>query len=321
MSDATAADNGTLPLRICAISTLKSNRACIVEYIQANRRAGITDFLLFMDDATAQSLDDLGPGIEQVLCDDAYWQRVVGGPAPDQLTERQRANLREAVARCRARGIPLAVHIDIDEVVLSADPLAETLVAEMGDADALIMPCLEARHSLQTTDLDTMFAAPYVLSHRPGLYGFLTMLCLRDGLAVTRSGFFGHTLGKYAFKVASPFERWDIHYPRGGPTEIRRSRSINLLHFDSVNYDLWRAKWNIRSGIDKFMVKKRKRQQRRVLRALRAGEQAARNLYRRWYTLSPWRFRALARLGTARELKSIAGAERLGLGTGPAPSP
>lgn len=192
---------------------------------------------LYLDEdmPEAQAVLSAHPKLRVIRTDDAWWARRNGRPAKHQA--RQGANARHANNRHANKDRPEVdwlAHIDTDEFLLPAQPVAETLAA-------LPSECLCARvrpvEALAGSGTETLFKAFHVDQDRRQR---AAEACFPDWAQHLSGGFLSHVAGKLFFRAGTPRLQIRIHnVMRDGlqnPGEVALD-GIELGHFHAADWD------------------------------------------------------------------------------------
>lgn len=258
--------------RICATTTLRTTPEVTREFLSYHLNSGIDHVYVFLDDPSDPVGGELAgdPRLTVTPCDGAHWGRVgvdAGPGAP--LEERQLANTNTALSWARESGFDWIVHLDGDELVNTRAPLRSVLGAAPDDADAVLMPLLEAvpstaghrRPFREITRFKAAGLRPNVWRryridrpHGPQWRRYRRRLASARRLgARSIRGDGDYYRGAYmprAFvRVDRPIERLLVKGPVMADGRVPRAvvtDRAELLHFVAPSYDDWLVKWRRR---------------------------------------------------------------------------
>jgi hypothetical protein len=279
----------------CVAATVRGRREYMHDFIEYYLSIGATQVFLFIDDPAARVQDPPGQDrrVVRIGCDADYW-RTTSGRRPDDLNERQLANLRTSRAEARGRWL---LNVDLDERVHCPTLIGPALEAQPDDVDAIALPPLEALYDAMPT-IATAFRTPWfkrILTendlNRPETTRILTLLH-RDMAPLARGGLFGHVRGKYFVRTDRPDLALHIH-----KVTARKRRAVTttlpgweLLHYDALTFLDWREKWALRISGETLcaMGAPRLSQFRLIREAQETGDPGAlREIYRTLYVAQP----------------------------------
>lgn len=142
MAHAGAAGPAVTAWGIC--TTVKAPADQVLAFVAHHLALGAAQIWLHFDDAADPAMAAIAglPGVEGIACDAAYWQRLMGR-RPDKHQNRQSRNMQ----RVQALGaLPWVAHIDVDEFLWPARPIAEVLAHAPADAPLIRVAPFEALH-------------------------------------------------------------------------------------------------------------------------------------------------------------------------------
>ena len=221
------------------VATVKAPPEKLMAFVAHHLSLGAARIWIYFDDpediAYAMVADI--PQITAVRCDDTYWATL--GRRPDRHQNRQSRNVQAAYRACH---LPWLAHIDVDEFLLPAQPIAQILASLPPDQWTLRMEPHEAMHDPALPDdifTATQFRAPLKPRHahlRPAVLGTYE--------AILPEGHLSHTNGKSFFRTGIPGLSPRLHgafYQKerlpGPPFDPR----LPLLHFHAQDRTAWLA--------------------------------------------------------------------------------
>ena len=252
---------------------------------------GARQVFLFHDDP-AMACEVRRDGVTNTVCDDRWWRKG----RPEALEDRQVHNATKAKAMC---GTDWILHCDIDELIWSAGDISEVLGAVPGNVGGVVTSTAEAVYTYAPTR-DGIFRTPFFKffineKGRPRVYQEIADRAYGDISTATKTGFFGHIVGKSFIRTAVPIGRMPLHKKR--QEEIKgflmrhQVNQLVLRHYDTLSPELWKEKHmrRIRGEVSVPLAGRfRERQQQLIMEAARQdGEAGLDRLYLRMSTLPP----------------------------------
>ncbi len=120
------------------VSLVKETPDVIHRFAEWYRAAGASEVLIYHDGPAAQM--ELGSGVTQIECDEAFWNDLCGG-RPPVLEDRQSAVFAAGLERC---GSDWLLVVDADEFVFGNRAIPDFLDNVPGTVDAVSVPTAEA---------------------------------------------------------------------------------------------------------------------------------------------------------------------------------
>ncbi len=223
------------------VATVKAPEEKVLAFVAHHLSLGADHLWLFFDDPAQPVPGQLAmhPRVTVTLCDDAHWLRTCK-KRPPQHQNRQTQN-----ARLTYRALVTSdwiVHIDVDEFLLPARPIAAILDETPAETIAMRLEPFEAMHDpLLPDDIFTAreFRGALRLDHwlyrRPVLGRYRKVII---------DGMLSHSVGKAVYRTGVPgllprlhavMVNKEIIKPRNWQPEIR------LLHFHAQDKAAWLA--------------------------------------------------------------------------------
>lgn len=257
----------SLPRRfvITTVSTVRADPTNLKMFVNYHLNCGIDRMILFFDDPFDECIQMFRRDgrIRCVPCDAEHW-------SASQMSDRASIEAKQVYNAglglnwARQEGADWIVHIDSDELIFAPEgDFRRVLEDTPEDVDAVVLPTLEAlpertyrRHFFEDVH--------WFRAHNSIIPGARRVACLFLPRRIKFGFFRGHSSGKSAIRVQSPFTGIGIHTPLG-PNEARIHRSSDafILHFDSCTLGEWTTKWQRRhdgTGLALRMLGHRKRQ-------------------------------------------------------------
>jgi hypothetical protein len=193
--------------------------------------ARVTIYLDAPDQAAAAWLAQ-NPAVSVIPCDDDWW----AGQKKKRMKAHQMRQAWVATQCYNGTDLDWLAHIDVDEFLLPAGPMAELLAQAPADQAALLMPPVELLAG----------SAPEMFKMTPRMAGqdktVLTQLYPTFG-AHLRGGFVSHLEGKLIVRTGIPGLRVGLHAltHEGAPVQNRlRCDDILLGHAHAPDWDAFR---------------------------------------------------------------------------------
>jgi hypothetical protein len=222
------------------VATVLAPEAQVLAFARHHLALGAARVWLHFDDpgdAAAEAAAAL-PGVRAIRCDAAHWQALAGG-RPDKHQARQSRNARRIYNRCRVGWL---AHLDVDEFLLPASPVTETLAAAPPDAPLLRAAPWEALHDPAVT------AGPFPARHfravlKGDRYGPLRAALFGRYAPLLPEGTLSHSAGKCFFRTGIPGLVPRIHSAFLNGERLHGAAAdsgIPLLHFHAHDPAAWR---------------------------------------------------------------------------------
>lgn len=285
-------------LDVALVTVVSQRPSTVIAFCRYHLALGVKHLFIYFDDPAEADIPELKdePGVSLIPCDADFWA-ARGVPRSSVLTKRNRVCMAHGIALARDRGITLAALFDGDEFLYCEDDLGQAL-AQIFDGEEVVR-CLpfEAVHSKDSLD-----AGDFAHRHFKVVPGrvrrHLARLVLSRIYSRTDHGFFGHYQGKIITRTDTEFTDLQQVAPvlKSGRKEARTD-AVKLLHFDCMQFEDWRRKWQARFSGDAIgtMRPKRAAHHNEIEQAFEQGEAASRRLYTFFFLMSDARL-ALGRL-------------------------
>jgi hypothetical protein len=220
------------------VATVKAPEEKVLAFVAHHLSLGASHTWLYFDDPEDPAHAALArhPRVTATLCDAAYWQ---GKNRHDRHQNRQARNAREAY---RQANVDWLGHIDVDEFVLSARPVAAVLSDMPGHEPVLKLEPFEALHDpALPDDIYTARAFRGSLRHLPQA---LMLRVLGEDRKIIPDGMLSHRVGKVFFRTGIKGLS-----PRLHSVMLRGERlatphwhpDLKLLHFHAQDRQAWQA--------------------------------------------------------------------------------
>lgn len=230
------------------VSTIKAPVRALLEFAAHHLDLGAHRIFIYLDDDNRTGFDILKahPKLRPVLTDDAYW-RGLGMKRRVKHQSRQFENARHAYGR--AGDVDWLAHIDVDEFLCPARPLAEQL------AD-LPASCLCARvrpvEALAPVSADHPLYAKACAQDR-ATRKQQTEALYPDYGAHLNGGFLSHVAGKILYRTGIPDLKANIHNvfvgsgqnPAQNPGQVELTET-ELLHCHAKSWEAFLAAFHYR---------------------------------------------------------------------------
>lgn len=229
--------------KIGIISTVKTQSSQLHLFVKYHLNIGINDIFLFFDDPEDKSINSFSnySGVHVVSCSTQYWQQTAG-KRPDSIEERQIVNVNKGAEYLASHDCNWLIHIDSDEIINPLVPLNQVL--NNTSADAIRFSMLEAISERE--DYDHVFC-PTLFRKMASNNQIKLAEILGCSNAIFHGEYFrGHTASKMAVRVKNNIS-YGIHGPKvSSKATIENTNSIQLLHYDGVDINAWKTKWDRR---------------------------------------------------------------------------
>jgi len=279
---------------LAVASMVSQSRSSIVRFCQYHFTLGVEHIFLYFDYPEEADIPELraDPRVTVTLCDAAYWERL-NVERCSTLRFRISATLAHGLQSARDADYRYVALIDSDEFLYTDLPLKKALEIAFADADVACLYPEEAIHdptSIENGD----FSHRHFKCRTNRLNRMVVPTFYSRINEVPDEGFLGHLVGKNIFRTDVEYSEMDMHAPILAPGFTRkRTEAIVLLHFDCMQFDDWKKKWELRFSGRAIpnMRQKRARQYEQIRQAAEAGDIRLRNLYHRYYLYENWHLR------------------------------
>ena len=231
LAPASVAVTDPADLRWGIVSTIKASTADTLRFAAHHLKLGAAHLHLYLDqpNAEAEALLREIPNVTVTQCDADYWASHKRKP-PQEHQQRQAFN----ATRCyRATDLHWLAHIDVDEFLMPAMPVAELLTQVPDDALCLQIPPVEllppVAEGTGPNDWRYFKALPKIAGVKPAV---ASQIYPTFGTHLT-GGFLSHTLGKVFVRGGIPDLRLTIHRAKkdgGYVKRIVQARDLMLGH-------------------------------------------------------------------------------------------
>lgn len=219
------------------VSTVKAPVEQVLAFAAHHLSLGAARLWLYFDDPADPALPYVAahPRITAIPCDDEHWERLRG--RPDRHQNRQVKNAQGTWKACR---LPWLGHIDVDEFLWPAQPVASILASVPPEQPTLRMEPFEAMHDAALPD--DIFTARAFRGPLKPRFAHLRLPVLGTYAEILPEGHLSHANGKSFFRTGVPGLSPRLHgaFLRGerlpGPAFDGR---LPLLHFHAQNRAAW----------------------------------------------------------------------------------
>lgn len=224
-------------------TTVKAPLPQILAFVAWHKHLGAARIWVHLDDADDVSAGVLNQidGVEAILCDDAYWAPL--GFRPKKQEGRQTHNVRRVYALAE---VPVLAHVDVDEFLYSARPIADILDGWDDGHPYLRAVPAEALHDPEVPD-DIFTARQFRL---PFPHGFpaerrVAILGNTTYAALLPRNMLSHHVGKSLFRTGISDLNPKLHAATVGPDNTRLKVPLHpelvVLHFHAQDKAAWLA--------------------------------------------------------------------------------
>nr|WP_136441676.1 glycosyltransferase family 2 protein [Pacificoceanicola onchidii] len=227
------------------VSTIKAPLPDILDFAAWHLELGAHRLYIYLDapEAETEAVLAAHPKIRVWPCDEAWWEKRGGRPAKHQV--RQCRNARHA--NNRKPEVDWLAHIDVDEYLLPAFPVAEQL-AEL-DAETLcarVRPVEALAPAHGTSPQDTVFKA-FHLNQRARQEA--AEACFPTFGAHLSGGFLSHVAGKLFFRTG--LKGLDIKIHNVTLDDVQNPGQVELAtcelgHFHAANWEHFLSAYRFR---------------------------------------------------------------------------
>lgn len=226
------------------VATVKAPVRDILRFAAHHIDAGADLVHIYLDAPNPEAFGALSdhPKCRVTVCDDAYWTATTG-QRPAMVEPRQSANASHAYRR--QTGLDWIAHLDVDEFLVSARPVAATLAAQPDAIDVLRVRPMEALAVAEDT-LPQAFK-DYV-PNGPARIPTIAQLYPTYG-AYVHGGFLSHVAGKVFVRTGLDQVKIRIHNAfQKGEVFQREAESSNLrlAHLHATSWEDWQRSYPFR---------------------------------------------------------------------------
>lgn len=219
------------------VTTAKAPAVDILRFAAHHIDAGAALIHVFLDEANPAAFDALTrhPKCEVTVCDDAYWRRA-SSERPEKVEQRQSANASRAYQK--HPDIGWLMHADIDEFLVSDQPVAELLTGLPENTDTFRARPME---SLATSGESAPEAFKDFIPN-DGNRGAKTQQIYPTYGPYINAGFLSHLGGKVFVRGGLPNVKFRIHNAFQNGVFIDREAShdsVRLAHLHATNWKDW----------------------------------------------------------------------------------
>lgn len=228
------------------VATVKAPEEEVLAFVAHHLALGASRLWIYFDDPDDPAFDRIAklPRVTAARCTSWYW--LTRGGRNSQIIHRQIRNAKEAQRQC---SLDWLGHIDVDEFLHAARPVAEILGDMPASSPNLLMEPFEALHDPELADdifTARQFRGPLQEKHRSLLgpvFGAYAPILAKGGLShvlgksFCRPRFPGMTIGLHNIAVnkakrITPFhpELRLLHFHAQDPTAWRRILPFRLKH-------------------------------------------------------------------------------------------
>lgn len=282
------------------VAMMRESPEIVRRFVDYYRKLGATEVFVYFN-GPPEDLPPI-PGATRTDCTPAFWDRYSDVPL-GSLEERMEVCYRDCKTRCTTEWMLI---VDADEFVFSERSIAALLDTIPDEVDSIGVPTAEAVWG-PGDDLDEPFGSTYFRTKwTPNHWRFLRRLIYGTISAQMRFGVLGHVVGKHLIRTDREYSQTNGHHSsRNGRVITKPAALVSkdwvgtyVAHFDAISLERWQRKWRWR--LEKEIVavgmsRTRLEQMQMVGDAMAAGR--TRQLFRRFYGLSAFQYRALALLG------------------------
>lgn len=268
---------------IGVVSTVRAPLSQLQLFVNYHLNIGVDHIILFFDDPQDEAFEAFSnyKQVRSIKCSSAYWQQSTKGDRPDSIGYRQIINANTGAKYLTEKGCNWISHIDSDELIHPLQDLKQILANSK--VDGLRFSILEA---VSENDHYEHIFLPQLFKKNARKNQIQLARKLGCKNAIFSNEYFrGHTLSKIIIRTECNIKQYRIHGVKSDtPLKINDSQLIQLLHFDCVDIDSWKKKWDWRidgSGFAPKLGKHRKKQQSLYKKNKELGDEQLRSLFRK----------------------------------------
>lgn len=275
--------------KIGIILTVKAPVEQVMQFIHYHLNIGVDHILIFFDDPNDPAISTAArySKVGSVRCSSQYWQQVCGSK-PDFIEERQKHNLHQGISWFSMNDFTWMICVDIDELIHPRQQSLKQLLAA-SDADAIRFPIREAFPT--QAYYQSLYQPEWFKVDVPQSSVELARELGCDNAIFQGEYFRGHTVSKMAVRLGPHLEfHKNLHGLSEKGRKVVNADSLALLHYDCIDFENWRQKWEGRldgSATAACMRTNRKNQFLLYQDARRRGENALRFLFYKLHVLTP----------------------------------
>ena len=227
------------------VSTVKAPLEQILDFAAWHLELGAHRLFLYLDDPDPKTTALLGvhPKIRVTACDAAYWAKKP--QRPDKHQARQSLNARDAFSR--KTQVDWLAHIDVDELLCPATPLAEQLATlPAGCGVARVRPVEALAPGSGTAQGETAFKA-FHLDQKARQAA--AERCFPTYGRYLSGGFLSHVAGKLIFRTTLRQPQIRIHNIIVGDVQNPGEQPLpgtELLHLHAKSWEDWQRTYRFR---------------------------------------------------------------------------
>ncbi len=237
---------GASELRWGLVSTIRAPLLQIARFAAHHLEIGAEALHIHLDQSDPAAAAFLGrhPRLNVIQCDDAYW-RASGKARMDAHQQRQAFNATRTL-RSVSEDLDWLGHIDVDEFLLGAAPLATALAQISPDAAVARLTPTEVLASDTAADRPRHFK----LTHKGAGVAKATLQYVYPTFGLhLYGGFLSHTIGKVFARTGIPGTRLGIHtlkYMGEDATNTATLPGVHLGHLHAPSWSFFREHFEFR---------------------------------------------------------------------------
>jgi hypothetical protein len=224
---------------VCA--TVRAPVEQVLAFAAYHLSLGAAEVTLCLDEPDDPALPLLAgvPGVTAIRCDAEWW----AGFGQDRPAKHQVRQLRNINRILRQTALPWVAHLDVDEFLLPAAPVADVLGRLPADQPMLRLPPFEALHDPGLPD-DIHAATRFRGAMQGRQYRDLRRAVFGDHAPLLPRGMLSHSEGKCFFRSGVPGFQARLHAGFLHGQRLDRAPDdpdLDLLHFHAQDREAWLA--------------------------------------------------------------------------------
>jgi len=276
----------------CAVIMAKEDQSVIDRVVDYYIAKGAAKVVVYFDGEPDFSMDDRGDRLRFIVCDESFWQPITGG-TPEAYDIRQVGIYEHAISSVSQEWV---FFVDCDEYLVSDRPISAFLDDVPAAENILRIPNVEAVWGPGDNRDEHLGARWFRTATGSPIKQRALKLIYGDVYHFMGSGLLGHSAGKHFVRSGQDYQRTSPHtsvHSDGRPgkwADELLTDDVIVCHFDAMNYERWRKKFEFRFRTKSTFGSVRKSRERMIdligdSSAL--GDAQLRKLFERLYCISP----------------------------------
>jgi len=285
--------------KIGIVTTVKANKRVIIEFVNYHLNIGIDHIFLFFDDPNDLNIElfTTNKQVTAIACTQGHWKKV-GCLFDSDIEIRQKANANYAIEIAIEKNLGWVSHIDIDELIYSAQPLKTIIKEAASNTSYIWLRPYEAIPLNTTNQSPFQYIKQFKVLSKTSIEKLIqeNSRDLLTNILYLGQYFRGHIGGKSIVNISkntrTKIQCLGIHKPtfiNNNNLKVFEDKELHLLHYDCYDFNNWLTKWTRRyNGSASFNGRKnRKEQFNEFVTAYQSGcTEKMQELYRCHYLLT-----------------------------------